>query len=91
MEFIELDMFLSLAGCVVIVGIVTQALKKYFKKIKALWLNFFTSIVVGAIRIFVVGDFSANGIILGILNIFVIMLAAAGGYDTVKTIFTKSE
>lgn len=91
MEFIELDMLLSLAGCVVVVGLVTQALKKYFKKLKALWLNLVVSVIIGGIRIFVVGDFTAEGIITGILNIFVIMLAAGGGYDTVKSIFTKSE
>lgn len=91
MEFITLDMLLSLAGCVAIVAIVTQALKQYFTKINALWLNFFTSLAIGVIRIFVVADFSATGIVTGILNIFVIMLAAGGGYDTVKSIFTKSE
>ena len=42
--------------------------------------------IIGIIRIFVVKDLSATGIITGILNIFVIMLAAGGGYDTVKTI-----
>lgn len=91
MEFITLDMLLSLAGCVAVVAIVTQALKQYFKNINPLWLNFFTSITIGVIRMFVVADFSAAGIVTGILNIFVIMLAAGGGYDTVKSIFTKSE
>ena len=91
MEFITLDMLLSLAGCVAVVAIVTQALKQYFKAINPLWLNFFTSIAIGVIRMFVVADFSAAGIVTGILNIFVIMLAAGGGYDTVKSIFTKSE
>ena len=49
----------------------------------------FVSIAVGIIRIFVVADFTAPGITTGILNIFVIMLAAAGGYDAVKTIYSK--
>jgi len=91
MEFITLDMLLSLAGCVAVVAIVTQALKQYFKKINALWLNFIVSVIIGVVRIFVVNDFTATGIVTGILNIFVIMLAAGGGYDTVKSIFTKSE
>lgn len=91
MEFITLDMLLSLAGCVAVVAIVTQALKQYFKKINALWLNFAVSVIIGVVRIFVVNDFTATGIVTGILNIFVIMLAAGGGYDTVKSIFTKSE
>ncbi len=91
MEFITLDMLLSLAGCVMIVAIVTEALKKYFANINALWLNFICSLIIGILRIFVVNDFTANGIITGILNIFVIMLAAGGGYDTVKSILKGSE
>lgn len=91
MEFITLDMLMSLAGCVIVVAIVTEALKKYFTKINALWLNFIVSAIIGVIRIFVVNDLSVAGVITGILNIFVIMLAAGGGYDTVKTMFSKEE
>lgn len=86
MEFITLDMLLSLAGCVAIVAIITQSLKHYFTKINALWLNLIVSVIIGVIRIFVVKDLSSTGIITGILNIFVIMLAAGGSYDTIKTI-----
>ena len=86
MEFITLDMLLSLAGCVAIVAIITQSLKHYFTKINALWINLIVSVIIGIIRIFVVKDLSATGIITGILNIFVIMLAAGGDYDTIKTI-----
>ena len=86
MDFITLDMLLSLAGCVVVVGLVTEALKKYFTKINALWLNFFVSLIIGVLRIFVVGDLTPAGIITGILNIFVIMLAAGGTYDTAKAV-----
>ena len=91
MEFITLDMLLSLAGCVVVVGLVTEALKLYFKKINALWLSFAVSLIIGVVRIFVVNDLSLAGIVTGVLNIFVIMLAAGGGYDTVKSIFSKKE
>ena len=86
MEFITLDMLLSLAGCIAIVAIITQSLKHYFTKINALWLNLIVSVIIGIIRIFVVKDLSTTGIITGLLNIFVIMLAAGGGYDTIKTI-----
>ena len=89
MDFITMDMFLTLAGCVIIVALIVQALKVYFTKVNALLLNFIISLLVGVIRIFVVGDFTWQGIILGILNVFVIMLAAGGGYDTVKTITSK--
>ena len=91
MDFITMDMFLTLAGCVIIVALIVQALKVYFTKVNALLLNFIISLVVGVIRIFVVGDFTWKGIILGILNVFVIMLAAGGGYDTVKSIVKGGE
>lgn len=87
MEFITIDMFLSLAGCILIVALVTEALKKYFTKINALWLNLICSIIVGILRIIVINDFSFNAILTGILNIFVIMLSAGGSYDTAKKIF----
>ena len=91
MEFITLDMLLSLAGCVAIVAIITQALKTYFKKLNPLLLNLMCSVIIGIIRIFVINDMSINGIITGILNIFVIMLAAGGGYDTIKSIIKGGE
>lgn len=91
MDFITLEMLLSLAGCVVVVGLVTEALKLYFKKINALWLNLVVSLIIGVVRIFVINDLSLAGIVTGVLNIFVIMLAAGGGYDTVKSIFSKKE
>ena len=88
MDFITLEMFYTLAGCVVIVGLITEGLKYVPKvgEVNPLYLNFFVSLIVGVIRIFALGDLSWAGIILGILNIFVIMFAAAGGYDTIKTV-----
>lgn len=91
MNFITLDMLLSLAGCVALVAIITEALKKYFPKINALWLNLIVSIIVGIIRIIFTSEMTPEGIITGVLNIFVIMLAAGGGYDTVKTIISKDD
>ena len=91
MEFITLDMFLSLAGCVVIVTIITQALKQYFVKINPLWLNFFVSLIIGILRIIIIKDFDFQSIVVGISNIFVIMLAAGGTYDTAKSILKKEE
>lgn len=86
MDFITLDMLLSLVGCVAVVSLITEALKKYFKNINSLWLNFLVSLIIGVIRIFVVGDLTPVGIVTGIINIFVIMLAAGGTYDTAKAV-----
>ena len=88
MDFITMEMFLTLAGCLVIVAIITQAIKNIppLKDINSAWSALIVSTVVGIIRLFFVADFSATGITLGILNIFVIFLASIGGYESVKQI-----
>lgn len=86
LDLITLDMFLSLAGCIAVVGILTQAAKYIpgVNKIPSLWINFILSIIVGIIRLVVVGDFTAGGIVLGILNIFVVLVATSGAYEVVS-------
>ena len=91
MEFITSDMFLTFAGCLAIVALVTQVTKSLppLDKINTLWTTFGVSILVGVIRLFLIGDFSAQGIIMGVLNILAIYLGAIGGYETVKQITKK--
>lgn len=89
MEFITVDMFTTLAGCMAVVMIITQVIKTYLKKTNPLLINFLCSLVIGVTRIFIIRDFSYNGILTGILNIFVIMAAAGGSYDTIKSIIGK--
>ena len=86
MDLITLDMFLNLAGCIAIVGILTEACKHIpgVKNIPSLWTNFIISAIVGIIRMCVVGDFSAGGITDGILNIFVILVATSGTYEVLS-------
>lgn len=86
MDLITLDMFLTLAGCIAIVGILTEACKYIpgTKNVPSLWINFIISCVVGIIRLCVVGDFTAQGITLGILNIFVILVATSGTYEVLS-------
>lgn len=84
MEFISIDVFMSLAGCVLVVALITQALKQCLKGVDPLILNFAVSVIIGVIRIFVINDYSFEGVVTGALNIFVLMLAAGGGYDTAK-------
>ena len=88
LEFITANMFLSLAGCLTIVAIITQALKQIPKldKINPMIICLIVSVLVGALRIYFQKDFSADAIILGVLNIFVIFLGATGGYEMVKQI-----
>lgn len=91
MEFITSDMFLTFAGCLAIVALVTQVIKSLppLDKINTLWTTFGVSILVGVIRLFLIGDFSAQGITMGVLNILAIYLGAIGGYETVKQITKK--
>ena len=91
MEFITSDMFLTFAGCLAIVALVTQVIKSLppLNKINTLWTTFGVSILVGVIRLFLIGDFTAQGITMGLLNILAIYLGAIGGYETVKQITKK--
>lgn len=91
MEFITSDMFLTFAGCLAIVALVTQVIKSLppLNKINTLWSTFGVSILVGVIRLFLIGDFTAQGITMGLLNILAIYLGAIGGYETVKQITKK--
>ena len=91
MEFITSDMFLTFAGCLAIVALVTQVIKSLppLDKINTLWTTFGVSILVGVIRLFLIGDFTAQGITMGVLNILAIYLGAIGRYETVKQITKK--
>lgn len=91
LDFITTEMFLSFLGCLTIVSIITQALKSVpgFDKINPLWFTLGASIVVSILRVIVIGSYTTESIILGILNMFAIYLGAIGGYETVKHIFKK--
>jgi len=76
-------MFLSLAGCILIVSGGVELLKQY-TGLNPLWLNLIISSLVTAVRITFVGDFSFKGIILGIFNLIPILLGATGTYEVLK-------
>lgn len=87
-NFITMDMFTTLIGCIAIVTAGVQVLKQYIN-VNPLILNLIMSVIVCIIRIFIVGDLSAMGITLGILNIIPILLGATGGYEVVKNLLAK--
>lgn len=90
MDFITLDMLFSLAGCVAIVAIITQVLKQVIK-CNPLKISLIVSLIIGLIRIIILKDFTLEGIVIGLLNVFVIMLAAGGSYDTIKYLAKKED
>lgn len=86
LDFITTDMFLSFVGCLAIVAIITQAVKNIpgADNINPLWFTLIASIIVSALRVVIIGSYTPEAIILGILNTFAIYLGAIGGYETVK-------
>lgn len=91
LDFITMEMFLSFAGCLAVVAILTQSVKSLpgLNKVNSLWSTFIVAILVGVIRMIFMADFSVQGIVIGILNIFAIYLGAIGGYETIKQIVQK--
>ena len=84
-QFITGDMFLSLAGCILIVSGGVELLKQY-TSLNPLWLNLIISSLVTAVRISFVGDFSFKEIILGVFNLIPILLGSTGSYEFLKNI-----
>jgi len=84
-SFITKEMFLNLASCITIVCAIVQIMKGYVP-ISPLWINLIASVIVTAVRIIFIGDYSAEGLILGVLNIIPIMLGATGIYEVAKNV-----
>ena len=85
-DFLATDMFLSFLGCLTIVAVITQAVKHIpgANKINSLWYTLIASIVVSILRVVIIGSYTPQDIILGVLNTFAIYLGAIGGYETIK-------
>lgn len=90
MEFMTIDIFLSVVGCTTVITLLTQVFKKYLpESLDTKWLALIFSIIVGIIRICVVKDFSFEGIVIGIMNTVLLLAISIGEYELVKTASTK--
>lgn len=90
MEFMTIDIFLSVVGCTTVITLLTQVFKKYLpESLDTKWLALIFSIIVGIIRIYVVKDFSFEGIVIGIMNTILLLAIAVGEYELIKTALTK--
>lgn len=90
MEFITMEMFLTVAGCSTIITLLTQVFKRFLpEKLDSKWLALVFSIVVGIIRIIYLADFSFGGIVTGIVNIVLLLAIAIGEYELAKSVGTK--
>ena len=86
-EFISIEILSTMAGCSLVITLLTQVFKKYLpEKIDTKWLALVFSIIVGVLRIFYVGVFDFTGIVSGILNIFVLLGASVGLYEVGKSV-----
>lgn len=90
MEFMTIDIFLSVVGCTTVITLLTQVFKKYLpESLDTKWLALIFSIIVGIIRICIVKDFSFEGIVIGIMNTVLLLAIAIGEYELIKTALTK--
>jgi len=86
-QFITQDMFISLAGCIVMVAGAVE-LFKHYTSLSPLILNLIIAGFVTLVRIAIVSDFSFKGIMVGIFNLIPIMLGSTGTYEFVKNIMS---
>lgn len=90
MEFVTMDIFLTVVGCSAVIALLTQVFKKFLPEtIDSKWLALIFSIVVGVIRIIYIADYSFAGITTGIVNIALLLAIAVGEYEVVKSAVNK--
>lgn len=81
-EFVSIEILSTMAGCSLIITLLTQVFKRYLpEKVDTKWLALVFSIIIGTLRIFYVGQFDFAGIVSGIFNIFVLLAASIGIYE----------
>ena len=81
-DFVSIEILSTMAGCSLIITLLTQVFKRYLpEKIDTKWLALAFSIIIGILRIFYIQEFSFDGIVAGIINIFVLLASAIGIYE----------
>ena len=82
-EFIDISILSTIAGCSLLITLLTQVFKKYLPKdLDTKWLALLFSIVIGVIRMIYLGQmFDFEGIVTGVFNIFVLLASSIGIYE----------
>ena len=81
-EFISIDVLSTMAGCSLVITLLTQVFKRYLpENVNTKWLALIFSVIIGILRIFYVHRFDFDGIVVGVLNIFVLLAASIGIYE----------
>ena len=81
-EFVSIEILGTIAGCSMIITLLTQVFKKYLpEKLDTKWLALLFSVIIGVLRIVYVGQFDFAGITSGIINIFILLAISVGIYE----------
>lgn len=81
-DFVSIEILGTMAGCSLIVTLLTQVFKKYIpQSVDTKWLALAFSVMVGILRIFYVGQLDFAGITAGIFNIFILLATSIGIYE----------
>ncbi|HAH19200.1 MAG TPA: hypothetical protein DCL29_09400 [Eubacterium sp.] len=89
-DFVSIEILGTMAGCSLIITLLTQVFKKYLpKSIDTKWLALLFSIIIGILRIVYIQQFDFAGITSGIFNIFVLLAASVGIYEIGDSVGTN--
>lgn len=89
-EFVSIEILGTIAGCSAVITLLTQVFKKFLPKTTdTKWLALAFSVIVGGLRIIYVGQYDFNGIVSGVINIFVLLSIAVGIYEIGNTAVNK--
>lgn len=89
-EFISIEILSTIAGCSVIITLLTQIFKQYLpEKFDTKWLALIFSVIIGGLRIIYIGQYDFAGIVSGIINIFVLLGVSIGIYEVGTSVVNK--
>ncbi|MBC8537263.1 hypothetical protein [Feifania hominis] len=82
-EFFTWEYLATFAGASAAVTLITQVIKRYVS-IDPKWIALAASLVIEAgIQFLYLRDFTVSGIFLAVVNVFVVLAAAVGVFETV--------
>ena len=81
-DFISVRILLSLPGCITLVTLSTQILKKYITKLESRTIALIVSVVVAIARVIAKEEYTLISIIIGLINTIPILWGATAAYDT---------
>lgn len=89
-EFVDINILSTIAGCSIIITLLTQVFKKYLpEKLDTKWLALVFSIIIGVLRMIYIHQYDFAGITTGVFNIFILLAASIGIYEIGDTTINK--